>query len=201
MVSPVLPRLERRQARNGVKPIEHTIQNHEIVGSICHSDSRDRKPRQKRRGSKRNAGKQQALEGEHNGRVFDLYPPELKRRPNTDEKIHFGAEEGGEETEQDGIESREELGTEEEGDLGGDEGEPNPEEGAGLEIEGIEDVGAHEAEREGGDDRGAAEVEHEGGAGDESDSNTAVVDEAARGRVSGILERSRASAGEAAVGG
>lgn len=70
-----------------------------------------------------------------------------------------------------------ERGAEEECNLRGDEGKPDGKEGAGFEIEGIQDVSNHESDDKGGDDRCAAEVEEEGGGRDERDGNSGVVDE------------------------
>lgn len=72
-------------------------------------------------------------------------PPKLKRNPDSYEEISNAADEGGEDAERDGVEGGEQQGgVEEEGDLRGDEGEPDGEEGARLEVEGIEDVRDHE---------------------------------------------------------
>lgn len=72
-------------------------------------------------------------------------PLELEGDPDPYQEVGKGAGEGGEETEGDGIEGGEqEGGAEEESDLSGDEGEPDGEEGARLEVEGVEYVGNHE---------------------------------------------------------
>lgn len=72
-------------------------------------------------------------------------PLELEGDPDAYQEVGKGAGEGGEETKRDGIEREEEEGgAEEEGDLRGDEGEPDGKERARLEVEGVEDVGDHE---------------------------------------------------------
>lgn len=77
--------------------------------------------------------------------MLDLDPLELKRGPDADEEGSRGAEESGEESERDGIESAEERRGEEEGDLSGEEREADGEEGNGVEVKRIEDIGDHEA--------------------------------------------------------
>lgn len=74
-----------------------------------------------------------------------MNPLELERDPDADEEIGLGAEEGGEGGEGKRGEGGAEGGAEEEGDLGEYEGEPDAEEGTGLEVEGVDDVGDHEA--------------------------------------------------------
>lgn len=111
-----------------------------------------------------------------------MNPLKLERRPHTDQKRRFGAQQRGEDREKRRIKRRRKRGDcgEEESDLSEDEREPNAEKGARFEIEGIEDVGGHEAEGEGGDDGGAAEVEEEGGAWDECDCDASIVGEIGR---------------------
>lgn len=77
-----------------------------------------------------------------------------------------------------------------------DEGEPEGKEGAGFEVEGVEDVRDHEANDEGGDDGGAAEVEEEGGGGDKGEGDPVVVDESG-----GVFEGSGRGGREVVGGG
>lgn len=92
----VLLGLERRNARNGVEPIENAAEGHEVVGSVVHTDGGDGGPGEERRGGEGNTGEEEALQGEHNRRILDLNPPELERDPNADQEIRLGAEERGE---------------------------------------------------------------------------------------------------------
>lgn len=96
------------------------------------------------------------------------------------------------------MEGDEDRGTEEESDLSEEQGKPDAEEGTGLEVEGIDDVGDHEAQGESGDHRRAAQVEEEGGAGSESDGDPGVVSERRRSEAR-ILERSRGGGGSTGV--
>ena len=75
-------------------------------------------------------------------------PFELERRPDSDQEVGLGAEEGGEESERERVEGLAERsgGGEEEGELREEEREPDGEEGGRFEVEGIEDVGDHEAD-------------------------------------------------------
>lgn len=192
---------KRRYSRDRVKPIENAIECHQIIRGIVHPDCRDRRPSEERRGRDGHASEEKPLEREHDRRILDLNPLELKRRPHTDQKVRLGAEERREEREGQRIERRDQGGAEEEGDLSREEGEPDAEEGAGLEAEGIEDVGDHQAEGEGGDHRRAAEVEEEGGAGDEGDGDAGVVGEGGGGEAGRRFRRSGPPAGEIAGAG
>lgn len=134
---------EGGDSRNGVEPVEKTVEGEEIVGGVAHADGGDGGPGEKRGGGEWDASEEKALEGEYDGRVLNLDPLELERGPYTDEEVGLGAEEGKGE----GGGGEAEGAREEEGDLSEDEGEPHGEEGPGLEAKGVEDVGDHEAQR------------------------------------------------------
>lgn len=189
---------KRRYSRDRVKPIENAIERHQIIGRMVHTDGGDRRPSEERRGRNGNASEEKPLEREHDRRILDLNPLELKRRPHTNQKVGLRAEKRREEREGQRVERRDQRGAEEEGDLSREEGEPDAEEGAGLEAEGIEDVGHHQAEGEGGDHRRAAEVEEEGGAGDEGDGDAGVVREGGGSESGRRFRRSGPPAGEIA---
>lgn len=178
--------LEGGKSGDGIEPVEEATEGHEVVGGGGgEADGGNGGPCEERGGGEREGGEEETLEGEDDGlRVLDLDPFELERAPDADEEGCLGAEEGGEEGEGEGVEGGGERreGREEEGDLGEEERKPDSDEGAGLEVEGVEDVGDHEAHGESGDDGGAAEVEKEGGAWEESDGDEGVVREEGDGR-------------------
>lgn len=88
--------LERGESRDGVEPIEDAIEGHEVVGSIVNSDSGDGSPGEEGGGGDREAGKEEAFQGNHNGGVFKEEPLELKRGPYADKEGGVCAEEGSE---------------------------------------------------------------------------------------------------------
>lgn len=113
------------------------------------ADGGDSSPCEYYRGDEGDTGKEEAFEGEDDGGVLDLDPLELERGPYTDEEGCFRAEEDCEEREGEGVKGGEERGAEEECDLGGEEREPDGEEGDGFESGGggyrVEDVCDHKA--------------------------------------------------------
>lgn len=116
----VVPRfvlgLERRDARDGENPIEEAIEGHEVVGRVVHPEGGDGGPGEEGGGGDGDADEEEALEGDHDGRVLDEDPLELEGGPDADEEVGVGAEEGGEDGDGDGgVEGGEEGGGEEEG--------------------------------------------------------------------------------------
>lgn len=74
-----------------------------------------------------------------------MNPLELKRSPDADKEVGFGAQKGGKDREKTGIEGIVKRRAEEERDLSGKEREPNAEESAGFEVERIDDVSDHKS--------------------------------------------------------
>uniref|UniRef100_A0A2P2JF24 Uncharacterized protein n=1 Tax=Rhizophora mucronata TaxID=61149 RepID=A0A2P2JF24_RHIMU len=75
---------ERRNSRNRKEPVENAIKSHEIVRGIDHTNGRDSGPGEEGGSRERDAGKQEALESEDDGRVLKLDPLELKGGPDAD---------------------------------------------------------------------------------------------------------------------
>lgn len=169
--------LEGGRSRERVKPEEDTIERHEIVGGICHTNSRDSSPGEEGGSSKWDAGEEKALESENNGRVLHLNPLKLEGAPYTNQEIGFCAQKSSEDSKREGVEDGEEGRAEEKGDLGSDEREPDGKESSRFEIERVEYVRDHKAKGKSGDDRSTAKVEEEGGTGDKGDGDPAIVGE------------------------
>lgn len=134
--------LEGGNSRNGVEPVKDAVEGDQIIRGVMHTDGGDSSPSEERGCGEWDAREKKTLKREYDGRVLDLDPFELKRRPNTDEEIRLSTEEG----KGDGGRREAEGGGEEEGNLSEEEGKPDGEEGTRLEVEGIEDVGDHETE-------------------------------------------------------
>lgn len=181
--------LERGEARNRIKPVEDAIEDHKIIRSIEHANSRNGSPSKERGSSKRDTSEQEAFERKDDRGVFDLNPFELKWGPGANQEIGLGAKESSEDSERKRIKSEIKRGTEEECNLGKKKRKPNTKKGTRLEIERIKDIRNHKAKSQSGNNGGAAEVEKEGSRRDKGNGNPRVVDEGRR-RESGIPERS-----------
>lgn len=88
---------ERGDAGDGEKPVEDAVEDHEVVGSVEHADGGDGGPGEEGGGDQGGAGEEEALQGNHQGRVLQLNPLELEGGPDADQEVGLSAEEGGEE--------------------------------------------------------------------------------------------------------
>lgn len=177
MVLSFLLGLERRNPGNSENPVEDASEQEEIVRRVVHPNGRDSSPCEKRRGSEWDAGEQETLQSNNNGRIFQLKPFELERSPAADEESSLSAEKSREQAERNGIEGGKERRGEEEGDLSSDQRHPYTEEASKFDIERIDDIGYEEADCECSDNRSAAEVEEKRGAWDKSNCDPSIVGE------------------------
>lgn len=127
--------LERGEARNGKKPVEDAIEDHEIIRSIVHTNGRYGRPSKESRSSKGHTCEQEALESKDDRGVFDLNPLELKRCPCTNQEIGLGAKESSEDCERNRVKIEIKRGAEEEGNLGKNKRKPNTKKRPRFEIE------------------------------------------------------------------
>lgn len=164
----ILPRsillsvLEAGRPWYGEQPVEHHGECGKVVGGVGHADRGYNSPREDRRRRDGHAREEEPLERGDDGRVLQLDPAELERRPDADEEGRLGAEEEREHGERHrGGRGRRERGREEERHVGGDERGPDGEEGPLPLSERVEEVRGGEADGEDGEHREPPEVEQE----------------------------------------
>lgn len=117
----ILPRsillsvLEAGRPWYGEQPVEHHGECGKVVGGVGHADRGYNSPREDRRRRDGHAREEEPLERGDDGRVLQLDPAELERRPDADEEGRLGAEEEREHGERHrGGRGRRERGREEE---------------------------------------------------------------------------------------